>query len=239
MPIEVKYIQHMGTDRTPYNAARTSFDGDDWEPKETLGKRERRVIHLLASSDPPHWTPFGHIQITLGLQAPIYIARQLMTSKVGYRVTEEGFTFGEEEYTSTDDFARSEVSRRVTSQEPTFTLPTVWRTALEKRGMGSGGPIPEEMEISTKAAMAYVVQECVRAYNAAIADGIAPEQARMILPQCMDTRWIWTGSIEAWARVCRHRLGGNAQEETQLVASLINDIISPLFPFVWSELVLV
>jgi len=73
-------------------------------------------------------------------------------------------------------------------------------------------------------------------YQALLSDGVAPEQARMVLPQNTMTEWIWTGSLMAFARVCKQRLDAHAQQETQEVAKMINDIVEPLFPVSWKAL---
>jgi len=51
------------------------------------------------------------------------------------------------------------------------------------------------------------------------------------------TEWIWTGSLMAFARVCKQRLDPHAQLESQEVAKKINDIVEPLFPVSWKALV--
>ena len=117
MPVNVVLIDYMGGDKTPYNAARTSFDGADWsDVRAGVTDKQIKLIEFLAENN--HWTPFGHPHVTLGIQAPIYTARQLMTSQVGF--------------VASDEFVRSEVSRRYVSSEPTFTGPLEWRKAPEK-----------------------------------------------------------------------------------------------------------
>jgi thymidylate synthase (FAD) len=66
--------------------------------------------------------------------------------------------------------------------------------------------------------------------------GVAPEQARMILPQSMMTEWYWSGTLYAFARVCNLRCASDAQYETRIVANLINEECCKLFPISWTEL---
>ena len=66
---------------------------------------------------------------------------------------------------------------------------------------------------------------------------MAPEQARIVLPQSMYTEWYWTGSLYAFARVCNLRLGEDAQEETQLIAKSISDFANKMFPISWKYLI--
>jgi thymidylate synthase (FAD) len=71
-----------------------------------------------------------------------------------------------------------------------------------------------------------------------IACGVAPEQARMILPQSMMTEWIWTGSLVAFARVVKLRSSSDAQYECRQIAEKINAEFGkcPQLKYSWSAL---
>jgi len=73
-------------------------------------------------------------------------------------------------------------------------------------------------------------------YKRMLDAGVAPEQARMILPQSMMTEWYWSGTLYAFARVCNLRCASDAQYETRIVANLINKECGKLFPISWTEL---
>jgi thymidylate synthase (FAD) len=70
-----------------------------------------------------------------------------------------------------------------------------------------------------------------------LANGICPEQARMILPQNMMTEFIETGSLAAYARLCKLRLGPDAQKEIREVAQMIGDALEKVFPVSWKVLI--
>jgi thymidylate synthase (FAD) len=76
----------------------------------------------------------------------------------------------------------------------------------------------------------------VARYNKLIDEGVAPEQARFVLPQGVYTEWWWTGSLSAYARVYRQRSDPHAQWEVREYADAISAIISPLFPVSWKVL---
>ena len=67
-------------------------------------------------------------------------------------------------------------------------------------------------------------------YTHLLLKGVAPEQARMVLPQATYTEWYWTGSLYAFARVSKLRLASNVQEETKEIAIKISDLIKEIFP---------
>ena len=77
---------------------------------------------------------------------------------------------------------------------------------------------------------------CLGMYNSMIDQGVCAEQARMILPQNMMTEWVWSGSLMAFARVCKLRLDPHTQLETQEVARHINSLMSTEFPVSWKAL---
>lgn len=214
--IEVAYIGHLGSDLSVVNAARVSM------AKESKSFREQdaRLLSYLARNG--HFTPFTHPQITVRVTAPIFVARQCFKSKVG--------------------FTENEVSRRYVDEPPSFYAPDHWRGRPTDRKQGSSNVEVFSValaggEITSPALLVEDVCRYAReAYDALIAGGVAPEQARMVLPQAMLTSWIWTGSLSAFARFCALRQAPDAQAETAEVAWLCAEIIGRLFPVSWAVL---
>jgi thymidylate synthase (FAD) len=95
--------------------------------------------------------------------------------------------------------------------------------------------LPPRM-IKTSELVYQAVNQATNAYNLMLEAGVCPEQARMVLPQNMYTEWYWTGSLIAFARVCKLRLKKDTQVETRSVASMINNIAEDLFPLSWESL---
>jgi|TARA_R110000824_G_scaffold94543_5_gene228024 thymidylate synthase (FAD) len=218
--MKVEYIDHMGTDLTVVNAARVSFDKtsdwnhwrdteDDGIVKKYLKDKDTKLIKYLAKHN--HWTPFGHCQATLRIKAPIFVARQLGKHQTG--------------------MVWNEVSRRYVDNPPEFYNPQYWRGKAENAKQGSSS---EVIDYVIKPAYAYAL-EC---YTNMITSGVCPEQARMVLPQSMYTEWYWTGSLAAWARVCKLRLEPHTQKETGDIAELISNEIEKLYPISWVALLL-
>jgi thymidylate synthase (FAD) len=206
---EVKYIDHMGTDKTVVNAARVSFDADDSE--NLLQTRDHKLIAYLAKHR--HWSPFAHTSIQLKISAPIFVARQLVKHQVGG--------------------VWNEVSRRYVSYEPRMFNFESFRGKPLNAKQGSDGVI-DNPELVVKALEFY--DHSVNFYNSLLAEGVCPEQARMFLPLSSMTDWYWTGSLIFWARVCEQRLDSHAQKETRDIAQQIKDICFDLFPVSWGAL---
>lgn len=230
--MKAEYISHMGTDLTVVNAARVSFDKQseyEYDPHNdlyVLSHQDQKLINYLAKHG--HWTPFAHPQITVHIKAPIFVARQLGKHQVG--------------------MVWNEVSRRYVDSEPEFFIPERWRTRAENVKQGSGENIigkadhtlfPIEGVLHDEVTTIYIEEyhsHCLAMYKAMLEYGVCPEQARMVLPQSMYTEWYWTGSLSAFARVCKLRLDTHTQKETRDVAQQIHDIIKPLFPVSWKAL---
>ena len=219
--MKAEYITHMGDDLMVVNAARVSFDKSsefDWIDDElggypVLKDQDTKLITYLARHN--HWTPFSHPQITLRETVPIFVARQRFKHMVG--------------------FTYNEVSRRYVDDEPEFFVPDAWRSRPDGSVKQGSGEVHRNSASWAETATA-ATRHCLNIYNAMIADGIAPEQARMILPQSMMTSYYVTGSLAAFARAYKQRIDGHAQQEIQQLAQRWGAIIEPLFPVSWAAL---
>lgn len=236
--MKAEYIDHMGDDLRVANAARVSFNKESsWESlcpcgstspcytsycrmDETLKEKDAKLIKYLADHD--HWTPFAHCSVTIRETVPIFLARQRFKHTVG--------------------FVYNEVSRRYVDDEPEFYTPVVWRKRAENVKQGSSSETVEEIDLglgSVTISNQYRLhlKASLGLYQDLISSGVAPEQARMVLPQSMYTSYYVTGSLVAWARLYQQRTKDNAQREWNELTPQIDAIIRPLFPCSWSALV--
>jgi thymidylate synthase (FAD) len=220
----VHLVDYMGSDLTVVNAARVSFNKEsDWDSdpnwtgsqQKILSEKDKKLISYLAKHK--HWTPFAHPQITLRIKAPIFIRTQLFKHKVG--------------------FVENEVSRRYVSDTPEIYCPQ-WRSK-PTNGAKQGS---EDFVQSSESVNSYnnswsnIAKNAIETYERLIADGVAPEQARSVLPQGTYTEWWWTGSLSAYARVYAQRIDPHAQWEVRQYAQAIYDIVQPLYPVSWGAL---
>jgi thymidylate synthase (FAD) len=202
----------MGNDLTVANAARVSFgktsemEDDPWGPPK-LKTKDDKLIRYLAKHK--HKSPFNHAFATFHVKAPIFVARQLV----------------KHEY-----MPWNEISRRYVDDEPEFYKPDVWRGRSADKKQGSDGVV------STNAEPEFVDYTALRVYNQMIEEGVAPEQARMVLPQSTMTEWYWSGSLFAFAKMCNLRCKPDTQAETRQVAQQIDRKMIELFPVSWDAL---
>tara|TARA_B110000208_G_scaffold22540_1_gene28723 strand:+ start:3512 stop:4171 length:660 start_codon:yes stop_codon:yes gene_type:complete len=216
--IKATYVDHMGSDLSVVNSARVSF-GKTSKLVCTnlvlgtydLSKGDKKLINYLAKHK--HTSPFGHAFASFHIKAPIFVARQLVKHK----------------------FLRwNEISRRYVDDDPEFFVPDVWRGRSADKKQGSAG----EVELGTldAAIVSDSPYDALSAYKALLKSGVAPEQARMVLPQSTMTEWYWSGSLDAFADMCRLRTSGDTQAETQEVAWQIYREMDKLFPVAWDAL---
>lgn len=208
-PMEVRLVDDMGGDMTVVNAARVSFDNADPLFHTDTVKAER-LINYLAKHN--HWTPFAHCFASFIVGVPIFVARQWFKHTVG--------------------FAYNEVSRRYVSNSPPLYNATSWRSRPEgniKQG-SSSKIIPMEDKTSR------LMLDAVEHYDKLIEQGVAPEMARMVLPQAAMTSFRVTGSLAAWARFYNLRADDHAQHEIRWCAHEIGKEMAELFPMSWSAL---
>jgi len=206
--MEVSYVAHMGSDLSVVNAARVSFSKVSHE----LSARDEKLIRYLAEHK--HTSCFEHQTVTLRLKVPLFIARQIQRHRT---------------------FSYNEVSRRYVDDTPEFFWPDKWRARADNVKQGSS-----DVDLADKYVEgdAYTVSEAARgacsqaimAYNELLDNDVAPELARMILPQNLYTEFYMTGNLRNWAHLLKLRLDVHAQHEVQVVAAQARDILQPLFP---------
>lgn len=240
----VDYITHMGDDLMVVNCARVSFgkvktvlDSADEQLIEYLATGLRRaerndlirsIINAESSEDAnvlidriqsiqKHWAPFAHPQIQFRIECSISVARQLHKHHIGMIVSEESRRY-------IDD------SSEMTNHQSLFRK----RAADVKQG--SGDLLEYHDMVFANSIYREAADDSDRAYRKLLAIGVAPEQARDVLTVGSLTAWICTGSLYAWANLCRQRLDPHAQKESAAVAMTIAAVGRELFPVSWKAL---
>ncbi len=205
----VTLVDKMGTDLSVVNAARVSYA----KSKDSFDVvKDEKLIKYLAEHE--HWSPFAHASLQFRIKAPIFVARQLVKHQVG--------------------LVWNEVSRRYVDDAPELYRPDSWRGRPQNSKQGSEGEVKLDQTINYN--METTMESCLILYNSLLQKGVAPEQARMVLPQSMMTEWYWSGTLYAFARVCNLRCKPDTQRETQEVANEIDRLTNEAFPRSWKHL---
>jgi len=221
--IKATLIDHMGSDLSVVDSARVSFGKKsepvswEWYDYENgsasgdfiavLDERDTKLIKYLAKHK--HLSPFGHAFASFHVKAPIFVARQLVKHKY---------------------LRWNEISRRYVDDVPEFYVPDVWRGCSADKKQGSDGVVDPEYNPQ------YLDSKIKYAYLQALDMGIAPEQARMLLPQSTMTEWYWSGSLDAFASMCKLRCASDTQYESRIVANQISEVMGKLYAVSWNAL---
>lgn len=223
--MKVELMDYSGSDLLVVDAARVSFSKkSDWEQVEVYGSdehgefselinvlnpKDERLINFLAREK--HLLPFRHPTITFRCKAPLFVARQLGKHQTGMSWSEE--------------------SRRYIDSEPEFFWPETWRKRAENVKQGSSDePVDPVFNHDVQSMCEAHSYEALEIYKGLLNDGVAPELARMILPQNMHINWVWTGTLLSWVHMIKERTGPTAQRETQQFARMIEEELVQLYP---------
>jgi thymidylate synthase (FAD) len=215
----VELIDWCGDDLSVVNAARVSFSKQSsWSNVGEyehaggdleLPEKDAKLINYLAKHK--HKSPFNHCFMSFRVKAPIFVARQLV----------------KHEY-----LPWNEVSRRYVTEEPEFYIPEVFRASADNVKQGSSDQAVPFLTnpVHRASTMSLMV------YDMLLERGVCAEQARMVLPQNTMTEWIWSGTLFAFAKMCKLRLDPHTQKETQEIARMVDAEAVMQFPVSWQAL---
>jgi len=210
-PGHVKILDVFGSDLTVVNAARVSFAKES----TNINVRDEGLIKYLAKHN--HISPFFHPQIRFRFKMPIFIAREWYRHTIG--------------------FARNEVSRRYVDDPPECWIPVpedIRQRDMNKKQGSKDTPVKDAEILHTIFVdTTTIIQEV---YEKLIHLNVAPEVARAILPQSMYTEFIETGSLYAYARLCKLRQDPQAQKEVRDYADAVSEALTAAFPYSWAAL---
>jgi thymidylate synthase (FAD) len=184
------------------NAARVSYG----KTKECLEDKDSRLIKFLV--DHSHTSPFRHPQLQFRIQCPIFVERQLFKHQVG--------------------LTANSISGRYVDFSDEYWIPSQLRRQSKDSKQGSAGNLGSEDNSHFIARIMGVVAQCKELYEDMEAAGVAKEQCRVVLPLCLETQFIWTGSLAAFMHLWKLRLKPDAQQETREVAAMMLDLVKNL-----------
>jgi thymidylate synthase (FAD) len=208
----VELLETFGDDLTVVNAARVSFakETNEFQP------RDAKLIKYLA--DHNHVTPFFHPQARFRIKMPLFVAREWYRHQIG--------------------FARNEVSRRYVDSPPECYIPEEVDIRERDKNLKQGSKdTAVSNSIDAQGEISSITNACMESYNKLLQMNVAPEVARMVLPQSMYTEFIETGSLAAYARLCGLRLDPSAQKEIRDFATAVDSLMREKFPVSWASLI--
>ncbi|WP_064199143.1 FAD-dependent thymidylate synthase [Brevibacillus brevis] len=215
----VRLVNVMGSDLTVVNSARVSYAKESSE----LTEKDKSLIRFLAREG--HTSPFRHATLQFEVYAPLMIARQWWKYVVGSDHTMDAW---------------NEASRRYITLELENYIPKTneWRSKPANSKQGSGVPLSVSLGSELTERLMKQIQQGVEDYEFALEQGVAAEQARLLIPSAygMYTAWYWTGSLQSVAHLINQRVASDSQYEFQQFAKAIYELTKEHFPVSIEEL---
>lgn len=187
--MKVEYLRHFGDDLMIANVARVSYDKESME----LSKSDEKLIKFLAEHK--HTSPFRHAQIQFRIECPIFVERQLFTHQIGW--------------------ARNSISGRYVDFSDSYWIPEQLRFQSKNSKQGSSGDIPSDKNEYFLEKIKTLTGEAASLYQEMSDFGVSKEQCRIVLPLNLQTKFIWTGSVQAIMHLFSLRLKPDTQKETR------------------------
>ena len=197
--MKAELLSYMGDDLMVVNAARVSYG----KKKTSFDEKDKKLIKYLIEHK--HTSPFRHPQLQFRIECPIFVERQAFKHQVG--------------------LTASSISGRYVDFSDSYYIPTQLRLQSLDSKQGSSGVLNEKENIEFCEKIDDLVDQCADLYNKLCKVGVAKEQARMILPLCLNTQFIWTGSLAAFIHFWNLRLKKDAQQEIRELASIMLECV--------------
>lgn len=205
--MKAELLHHFGDDLMVVNAARVSYG----KSKSDLDDKDSRLIKFLV--DHGHTSPFRHPQLQFRVSCPIFVERQLFKHQVG--------------------LTANSISGRYVDFSDEYWTPDRLRFQSKDSKQGSAGDLPEEDNARLIGRIEEAVRQCREVYEELASAGVSKEQCRIVLPMCLETQFVWTGSLAAFLHIWRLRLKPDTQKETRDIALQMLDAVKsmPSNPF--------
>jgi thymidylate synthase (FAD) len=211
----IALVDSMGGDLSIVRAARVSYDAA-WRAGDDAGSDARLIRYMLTHG---HSTPFEHVKFTFDVMAPIFVFRQWHRYRAGWSF--------------------NEVSGRYSELPELFYLPTLeqitTQSAHNKQARSAEHvryPGDAQIDIADACKGAFF------AYRKMLADGVAREIARTVLPLGTYSKMFATTNLHALFHFMDQRLDPHAQFEIRVYAEAMLELVRPIAPVavsVWEE----
>lgn len=208
----VDAMQIDPTKKVAYSARLSFGNEESQKPHSAL------VTHL---AEEQHTSPFRHSPISLLVQAPEFVARQWYKHVVGgpYSFNDTGW---------------NEISGRYVEYDK-FYVPDEFYCQSKVNKQGSTDEV-NAYSAYYRGWMIGSIESTVYMYNKMIANGVAKEQARLILPMSLYTRFVWTPTQQAVYHFVKLRVKKDAQREIRAYANVVNTICESHYGESWKAL---
>ena len=168
---------------------------------------DKGYVQLLDIFGDDFIEPMQQQKARMRLKMPIFLAREWFRYQIGFTRNENSLQYGD--------------------CEPEMYLPKIVRSNSKRAVHENPLAVSMIKDINDRA---------LETYTELLELGTAPEVARTVLPQGMYVEFIETGSIAAYARLCRLQLDPATQLEIRLYADAVSSLLMKNFPVSWKAL---
>jgi thymidylate synthase (FAD) len=166
-----------------------------------------RLLKYLVKNK--HWSPFEMVSLTLEIKTTRDIGRQILRHR---------------------SFSFQEFSQRYAAVNDAFEFRET-RLQDQKNRQNSIESSDRVLDDIWKEAQETVQTVCRNAYDLALKNGIAKEQARVVLPEGMTKSTMYmAGTLRSWIHYCELRMANGTQKEHRQIALDSWGIILGQFP---------
>ena len=209
VPAVVKIVGYMGDDDTPCYAALVQNPDLLRSRNVEIAGQENRLDRLREDLIMKgHYGCFEHNAVTLYLETPIFVARQIMRHRT---------------------FSYNEYSMRYKELEPRFYEPETFFTDVKRKELGDVPTPVDNQNVIQLQFRAACTDAWVR-YQTMLAHGVRKEQASRIMPLETFTSFFMTGNIRNWWHMLNLRVDAHAQVETRYLAKEIEKMLDQTWP---------
>ncbi len=200
----VALTDHMGSDRTPAQTARTSFRN---KADRTVEEDAKLTSYLVKHR---HTTPIEFCQVRFYMKLPIFVARQFIRHRTS---------------------SVNEVSYRYVRAAREFYVPSLDRMQRQSASnkQGSADEIVDDPQ-ACWLLMHNANHAAFDTYEQLLANGLAAELARTVLPVATYTEWYWQQDLHNLLHLLKLRRDPHAQFEIRVYAEAMLDLIRPIYP---------
>ena len=178
---------------------------------QTNSETSEKLIRYLIKHQ--HWSPLEMVSACLEIHTTRDIARQMLRHR---------------------SFSFQEFSQRYA--DPTKDLDFVYREARLQDTANRQNSIEtddDDLQQQWRRWQNNVITEARMAYNWAIENGIAKEQARAVLPEgLIESRLYMNGTLRSWVHYIDLRQAHGTQKEHQEIALACAEVIAKIFPLI-------
>ncbi len=208
----VELQDHMGGDTQVVNSARVSYG----KQVDTLSDKDKRLIKRLISDK--HVSVLRSTVFTFRVACPLAIRNQWYRHVIGGAY-------------ANDQIGWNEISRRYTAVNRQYYIPADFR-GQDPDNKQASVPLEKDEQDMLRELFTASLELAEKNYEELLAMGVAREQARMILPQCLYTEFLWTASLQAVIHFLELRDKPEAQWEIVAYAQGIRALVTPIVPTV-------